>query len=363
VFQRKGSPYWQLWLGTARKGSQQESTKILIGTTVSQRHDSKRLAELLYHRRMVECGKQVHQIALERPAIRFSAYAVEYEDAISAHKGAIRERDLVQRLLTFFADDRLTTIDQARVRQYWSFRRKQRIPRTERFVSHATVNREVDFLKAMLRDAVPRYLENNPLAGMKRLKTVPLRRRVLTPDEESRLLKVTTDPQERAVLILGIDTLVRLNDLLDLQRTDRDGRWLWIKDPKNGEPHSVPLSPRAAVALDRIGHDAPYYFEKFRRAMNPRDWPSAVRKRLMQLCADAKVPYGQLEGGIVFHSATRKTGATRLLLDRQVPVAVVQDLGNWKTPDVLLKVYTEVRQKDLLAAVGWKAGKGRKVAR
>jgi hypothetical protein len=66
------------------------------------------------------------------------------------------------------------------------------------------------------------------------------------------------------------------------------------------------------------------------------------------------VPFGQLVGGITFHGATRKTGATRLLVDRKQPLPVVQTLGNWSTPDVLLGIYTEAQRHDLLAAVGQK---------
>jgi len=156
------------------------------------------------------------------------------------------------------------------------------------------------------------------------------------------------------LIVLGIDTLVRLGDLLDLQRTDREGLWLTIRDPKQDEPYDVPLSPRAAAALDAIRHERLYYFEKFRRAANPRDWRSAVRQRLERLCATAtpKVPFGQLAHGITFHGATRKTGATRLLVTQGVPLAVVQKLGNWRTPDVLLGIYTEAQRGDLLAAVG-----------
>jgi hypothetical protein len=117
------------------------------------------------------------------------------------------------------------------------------------------------------------------------------------------------------------------------------------------------LTPRAVTALDAITHDGPYYFQKFRRALNARDWRGSVRQRLEYLCklATPPIPFGP--GGITFHGATRKTGATRLLVEQGVPVAVVQALGNWKTPDVLLGIYTEAQRKDLLRAVGQSGAK------
>jgi hypothetical protein len=347
VYRRARSAWWWLWLETAPAGQKEERTRIRIGTTATQRKDSRQLADDLYHQRMNALSAHIHQlpIATARPAIRFREYAAPYRaDVIAHHKGAERERELLKTLLAFFGADLLTKIDRDRVRAYLTHRRET--------VSANTVNREVDLLKAMLRDAVPKYLEVSPLVGMKRLKIVKTKRRLLHPAEERRLLQVCTDPQDHALLVVGQDTLVRLGDLLDLKKTDRDGLWLHIPDPKQDTPYEVPLSKRAAAALDAIHHDRPYYFEKFRRAKNPRDWRGSVRQRLERLCAVAHVPFGRL--GITFHGATRKTGATRLLVQKKKPLAVVQALGNWAKPDVLLGIYTEVQRADLLAAVGQK---------
>jgi integrase len=344
VYRRPDSNYWWLWLETAPPGQRREKTAIRIGETVTERHDTKQLAKQVYHTRMQELGARLHRLPSAPPAIRFAVYAATYvTEVIVHHKGADRERELLRTLEAFFGADLLSKIDRDHVRTYMHARRQT--------VSANTVNREVDLLKAMLRDAVPKYLEASPLVGMKRLPIVKKRRRLLQQDEEARLLAVASDPQDQAVLVVGLDTLVRLGDLLDLQRSDRDGLWLMIRDPKSGSPYEVPLSPRAAAALDAITHDQPYFFEKFRRARHPRDWRGSVRQRLEWLCAKAKVPYGMVRG-ITFHGATRKTGATRLLIERQVPVAVVQKLGNWSTPDVLLGIYTEAERRDLLTAVG-----------
>jgi len=355
VFTKANSKHWWLYLETTRK---KERSDILVGTTVTQRHDSKQLADQLYHKRMNELATRVHRLPTTLAAGRFREYAATYlTDVIAHHKGAERERELMKELTAFFGQDLIAKIDQDRVRQYCTERKAR--------VSASTVNREVDLLKGMLRDAVPKYLDVSPLVGMKRLKSVPTKRRLLQPAEETRLLAVATDPQDYALLVLGIDTLVRMGDLLDLQRSDRDGLWLHIRDPKMNTPYDVPLSPRAAKALDAIDHDKTYFFEKFRRAEKPRDWRGSVRQRLEYLCKTASPPVPFGKGGITFHGATRKTGATRLLVDQGRSVAIVQALGNWKNPDVLLNIYTEAQRADLLAAVGQvpaKAAKKRKTA-
>ncbi len=349
VHQHPRSPYYQLWLETAPRGRQREGTKIRIGTTVTERRESRKLADQLYHQRMNDLAAHVHRLPVPRDEALFRVYAQTYErDTIAHHKGADRERELLKPLLAFFGPHALAAIDRDVVKAYMTARRATRIGKGT--VLASTVNREVDLLKSMLRDAAPKYLPASPLVGMKRLTSVRKPKRLLQPDEEARLLKVATDPQDYALLVLGIDTLVRLGDLLDLRRTDRIGLWITIRDPKQQTPYQVPLSPRAAAALNAIAHDQPYYFEKFRRAEKPRDWRSSVRQRLKRLCAAAAVPFGP--GGITFHGATRKTGATRLLVQQRVPLAVVQKIGNWKTPDVLLEIYTEAQRDDLLTAVG-----------
>jgi hypothetical protein len=42
----------------------------------------------------------------------------------------------------------------------------------------------------MLRDAAPKYLTASPLVGMKRLRIVQPKRRLMTPTEERKLLAV-----------------------------------------------------------------------------------------------------------------------------------------------------------------------------
>ena len=232
IFKRPDSKYWWLWLEKAPKGQQKESTGILIGETVSQRKDNKALAAHLYHKRMHDIAAHVHRLVPSQVPTRFDNYAKTYvTDVISHHRGGTRELEMLKPLLAFFGHDELATIDQERVRRLLTVRRLR--------VAANTVNREVDLLKAMLRDAVPKYLERSPLAGMKRLPIIQNRKRLLQPEEEQRLLAVCDDAQDRALLILGIDAMVRLGDLLDLRKTDRDDVWITIRHPRTARriPH------------------------------------------------------------------------------------------------------------------------------
>jgi len=339
VYKRQDSPYWWLWLEATKAA---ESSGILIGETVAQRRDAKRLAEEAYQRRMLEIAEQKIR-PLAAPVIRFSAYADAYaRDVIPLRRGARRELEMLKPLRRFFDGDLITKIDADRVRAYMAARK----------VSPRTVNREIDLLKGMLRDAVPKYLTVSPIAGLKRIKPAPVKRRLLTPAEEKRLLEACEDAQDQALIMLGIDTLIRLGDLLDLERSDRDGQWLYVKHAKSGEAYETALSARCETVLDTIeATDARYYFAKFRGALEERDWLGSVRQRFEFLCGKAKVKYGRAHG-LTFHWATRRTGATRYLLEKHAPISAVQKQGNWKHPEMLLRIYAEARRDDQLAMVG-----------
>ncbi len=347
VFRRPDSRYWWIYIETIKR---KERTEFLIGETTAQKHDSRKLATDRYHQRMNELAARLYRLPSAQPAVRFDKYAIAYEtDTLPHHRGSERDGYSLKVLRKFFDHDLLTAIDQDRVRTYYTHRRSSG-------VSARTVNREVDLLKAMIRDAVPKYLTASPLVGMKRLQTVKPKRRLMTPTEEAKIL-AAGDAIDKALIILAVDGLIRLNDLLDLKRTDRKRGWLYIADPKSGEPYEVALTRRAAKALDAVPHTGPHYFAKFRQAINPRDWRSSVAQRLATLCKAAGVPYGKKAGGLTFHWATRRTGATRLLVKRKASVPAVQRQGNWKTPDVLLSIYAEADREDQQKAIrGNRAG-------
>lgn len=343
IYTRADSPFWWLYLETTKL---RERTDIQLGATVTQKHDARALALARYYQRMNEIAARIYRLPSAQPAIRFAKYADTYvTDVIALRKGRRRDEENVKTLVAFFGADLVTAIDQERVRAFMRARRAT--------VAAVTVNREVSVLKGMLRDAAPKYLSTSPLVNMRQLPILTPKRRLMSTSEERRLLAVCEDAQDRAILMLGIDTLLRLGDLLDLERADRAGKWLYVKDPKSGDGFSVALSPRAIRALNAIRAER-YYFAKFRRAQNPRDWVRSVQKRLKLLCEKADLPYGRKTGGITFHWATRRTGATRMLMAKRVPLPVVQRLGNWKHPDVLLDIYAEAGKNDLLAAVGHK---------
>jgi hypothetical protein len=344
IYTRPDSPCW--WYFN-EKTKEKVKTEIRIGLTTQQRKDAKQLASDVYHQVMNDQAKGVHHLHQERPEIRFAAYAGPYEtDVINHRAGKDREQEMLKHLVAFFGDDLLTKITKERVGQYHTHRKSAAGART--------INREVDLLKVMLRDAVPTYLAASPIVGMKRLRIVPPRRRYVSKDEFEQLLDVCEDAQDTALLLLARDGLPRLKDLIYLQHTDRDPhheRILSIADPKGNEPIEMALSDRALAAINALaGNGSTFLFPKFRRAEKPRDWTGSVRQRLEYLCRQADLEYGRTKNGITFHWGMRRSGATDYIRDGK-NLKAIQSQGGWKKPNVLLEIYTEVSRDDKLALV------------
>jgi integrase len=360
VYTRPDSPFYWLWLegaGPAGRG-RKERTKIRVDApTPSQRRDNRELADVAYHRRMTEVASGA--IRDEKPAITFATFAAWFIEH-KLGRGRERELEILRRLRRDFGPLQLVAIDKHRVEEWMTARlarptivkRKKRTAPRRILVSASTVNREVDVLKAVLQAAVPKYLARSPIYGMKRLRTVTPNRRLMTQDEERRLLQVMA-ADDKALWLLAEDSLVRLSDVLDVKWEDDHGDRIWIADPKAGGGFEVPISKRTRQALAALSKNgSPYIFARRRVARTERDRRNGIRQMLERYCAlvDPPIPFGRRRGGLTFHWATRRTGATRMLVNH-VDIGTVQKIGRWKKPDVVLGIYHELIDEHARAAV------------
>jgi len=367
VFTRPDSPWYWLWLETAPPGQEREKTDIRIGTTTAQRHDSRQLANDLYHRRMNEIAARIHRLPQGLPkAPTFAVFAKWYDtNVIAHHKGHERERDILRRLVQAFGALAIDAIDPATVIAWRTVRRMTGTtvehfggpkgkPRTFPPPTARTVNREVDLLQQILAAAVPKYFDESPLEDLPDLEVVDPIRRTMSAEEERRILQ-ELPADLRAILLVGLDTLTRLKDILNLRRRDDHGTHLDIVDTKNGLSHTVPVSTRLRLALDAVPVDArkpEWYFPKRRVARTERDRRGAIAHALKRACQRAHVDYGRATFGVTFHWGTRRTGATRMIrAGGDKAIATAQRIGNWKDPTVLIGLYQETITAEMRAAV------------
>lgn len=364
IYQRKDSRFWWMWL---RRGIKPESTGIdVVGATTFQTRRNKRLAEEAYHARMADLARARYQLPSAEPEERrrftdqcdwYTQYKVP---TLKSESSREREAGIVAMLRKRFGRLALEEIDRELAAEWARDRLAQASPTTKRKPTVGTVNRELDVLKAVLQSAVPKYLKVSPLRGMKRLRPANdddiFEPRLLTREEEKRLLRQLA-PDDRALLLCALDSLTRLGDALNLRRDqsgpvqDR-GTYLLLLNPKNGKRKKKPISKRLRLALDRVPDRGPYYFHRRRVAKTERDRRGAVRDFLAAACkrCDPPIPYGRKRGGITFHTATKHTGASRMINEGKVHPRVIQDIGEWSRADILTR-YTHPDGESLTAAV------------
>lgn len=369
IFTKDDSRYFWLYLETTKK---KERTDIRCDAPTPQgRKDNRAAVEALYHDRLAETRPSAQPDAPAVPSITFAEFVTWYQEhVLPKHRGAERERVTLPRLVAEFGALTLADITPSRVTE-WQTRRLAAptlIARRKRVAARAvsagpvTVNRETDVLKAVMQAAVPKYFAVSPLFGMKRLATKTPRRTILSEADEAKLL-AGMPADDAALMVLALDSLIRLHDVLDIKREHHDGRKIWIDDPKAGGGFHVPISARAKAYLAKIADDGSGYYFSRRRAELKTDHArrNAIKQMLQRACKRAGVKYGRARGGITFHWATRRTGATRML-SRGVQPGTVQKVGRWKTLDTVLTIYDELIGTDAIKAVnavGAKTGRQR----
>ena len=362
VYQRRDSPFWWLYLERPGLKALWESTKIPVaGGTDAQTRENRRLAEQAYAVRMGDLARSRYQIVASRPTITFRAHATWYLQHVSPQKRNLaRERSmLTAHLIPAFGALPLGQIGPADAQEWVSSRRTDG-------AKPATIKRELELLRGVLSSAIPKYLEANPLKGFPgkgQLRIVRAEPRILTREEDARLLKGLT-PENRALVICALDTLMRLSDVATLRRSADHGTYLTVVDPKV-QTYKVPVSSRLRRALDRLPATSEWYFPSHYagRRGGDRMAQNAIIRMFRAACAAAEIPYGRQGGGVTFH-ALRHTGASRAL-ESGASVRTVQELGGWKNLTQLTRYThpTEIEKRDAVEAIGRRRSRASRTGR
>lgn len=314
VYERSDSPFfWMLLEGTQIR----KSTGIPKGASPS-RKQTRQDADKVYQAAMGDLARGKFKLFTPKPARTFREHAIWYRLHVAAHhRGTRRESSILTQLTNHFADTPLAQLDADRIKEWATGRATTK--------TKSTVNRELDVLKPLLKSAIPTYLDTNPADAVSRFATRLPPITILTESAEDALLKVAS-PAERAMVLLGLDALLRLGDVRTLKAEHDHGDHLVLVDPKV-EEYKVPVSRRLRAALDVLRPQGGFYFpRKYKGAWHAMSEATAWAM-FHALCVRAHVPTGR-NIGVTFHSL-RHTGATRAT--RHVKLTVVQRLGGWKS--------------------------------
>lgn len=317
-----------------------ESTGIPVeGGSPEQSKELRRQAHTIYATRMAQLAALKGDTA--RPVISWRKHARWYEDHHAAHlRGAERVSSMLRALTTYFARfESIAGITEHDIKEWMTWRKRQ--------VSASTVNRELDVLKSVLRTAVPKYLEASPAREMRRFRLVETERRVLTPEEEARLLAVGS-VSDRAWITLALDTLLRLTNTIDLKwaQVKMDRRVIIPLNAKVSHD-AVPISTRLHTLLATLPREGAYVFPQFHEGDGLQAAKNRAIRRFAYLCQLAHVEHGRGVAGVTFH-CLRHTGATRAL-QRGASVRTVMKLGGWKDERSVMR-YVHASDADVRAA-------------
>jgi integrase len=298
-------------------------------------HSSRRAdAEALLNLRKSEILRGLYK----RPVkIAFGEFGTRYMEYAKANKRSwLRDEQMLRHLKEFFGTERqLANITAADIEGY-KLRRKAK-------VSGSTVNRELALLKRMFNLAISwdLFLDLNPFRKVKFFREVNLGLRVVSPEEEEKLLR-NASPYVQDLIRFGLNTGLRIGEIFGLQwaNVDLEKSILSVFAPKTQKSRAVPINSDARKVLEywALGRRNEFVF------YNPETGAPFV---------DLKVGFGlacRKAGieGVTWHTL-RHTFASRLV-DRGVDIVTVQQLLGHSTITVTMR-YTHTNLDSKRAAV------------
>ena len=217
-----------------------------------------------------------------QPDITFKQFATTYlhDYADVEKRSADRYREILKSLNRAFGSVLLHELTEHRIQQWkrerlagkWRGYKSKSAPKP---LKPATVNRELDTLKSILAKLVEwKKLVESPARNVRRFKVDNRRTRILTPDEQRRLLEVS--PRKlRALVALALITGDRARELLGLRWehvSETDLTFLRTKNDKvrrnspdrrgQGRPGGAAAAVR--VRLDEQPHEGPLHGQRHR---------------------------------------------------------------------------------------------------
>jgi len=264
------------------------------------------------------------------------------DEVTPLHKGAKTEGYRIRQLLKHpVCAYSLANLTRAAVTEY----REQRL----RTVSGSTARLEMQVMARVIDHARRDwgvYLAENPLRMVRLPKENAARERRLHPGEEAILLtecRAARAPYLEHAVIVAIETGMRQSEMLALtwERIDFEKRVARLADTKNGDARAVPLTRRAAAALEAMKQVRVYEWTK-RTTDGPFRWVGAtvIRHAFMRARDKAGMP------DLRFHDLRHE--ATSRLFEKGLNTMEVASITGHKTL-TMLRRYSHLSMEHLLA--------------
>ncbi len=202
VYRRAGSPYW--YFSYTIHGKKVEGSTRTKNKTLAKQIAATRKADFLREKSEIKAAKRMP----------FNALADEFLEWSKANKRSYsRDVTLVGHLVQFIGKKDISDISSIDVERYKRVRVKA--------VSSSTVNREVACLKRMFNLAMTwDYAQSNPVQGIEFFREPKKNFRWFSEAEIEKFLAVSSG-RIKAILLIGINTGMRISELLNIKLTLR----------------------------------------------------------------------------------------------------------------------------------------------
>ncbi len=337
---RAGTNQWFLDVRVKKQGHQERKRESFSGT--------KQAAEERYLqiRKELRDGPQVaavqvgttfaHAMAYYREKrFTFSPQDKSRYDLLVRELGPVSIPDFANRFDTFLA-----------------IYRKYPIKKTGKAPKSATVNRLVEMARAAFNLAMEaEWIEKNPVTKRRFPKAKEVARdRVLTPEEESRLLLIVDQeaPHIAPLIRFALAVPCRKSEMVNMRREELDlfNNAIRVRNgtTKNDDGTWKPIPPDQVQYFRTLPVDCPYLFYRVEAGLY---YPLGDFRKAWKRCLS-------LAGISDFRlHDTRHASATRLV-DNGTPEQVVNEIAGWKTN--MLRTYYHRAGKKSLSLVRFHPG-------
>ncbi len=205
--------------------------------------DAKKLLAL----RKTEILQEKFKIPKKKVVPTFTAFSKEYIEYAKGNKISW-DRDMysLRKLVPFFGNYTLNDISPILIEKYKRDRKKS--------VSGRTVNIELSLLRRMFNLGVAwDKCQSNPVSKVKFYKEELNKTRVLSEQEEHRLLEASSD-HLKPIVITALNTGMRYGEILSLCWKDAylEEGYINVAQSKSGKSRQIPINNRLEEALKRL---------------------------------------------------------------------------------------------------------------